>query len=43
MYHVIWYEGWTENVHSFDTKDAAANFIIETGMDPDEFDILEDD
>ncbi len=42
MYHVIWYEGWTENVHSFDTKDAAAQFITDTQMDPDEFEILED-
>lgn len=42
MYHVIWYEGWTENVHSFDTKDAAARFITDTQMDPDEFEILED-
>ena len=42
MYHVIWYEGWTENIHSFDTKDAAAQFITDTQMDPDEFEILED-
>jgi hypothetical protein len=42
MYHVIWYEGWTENIHTFDTKDAAAQFIMDTQIDPDEFEILED-
>jgi hypothetical protein len=41
MFHVVWYEGWTENVYSFDSRDAAAQFIIETGMDPDEFEIIE--
>jgi hypothetical protein len=43
MFHVVWYEGWTENVHSFDTKDEAAAFIDLTGMDPDEFEIVENE
>lgn len=42
MFHVIWYEGWTENVHTFDSREAAAQFISDTGIDPDEFEILED-
>lgn len=41
MYHVIWYEGWDENTHSFDTLEEASMFIDNTGADPDEFDILE--
>lgn len=41
MFHVIWYEGWSENTHSFDTQAQAIAFIDETGMDPDEFEILE--
>lgn len=42
MFHVIWYEGWTENVHTFDSREAAAQFIMDTQIDPDEFEILED-
>jgi hypothetical protein len=41
MFHVVWYEGWSENIHSFDTHEQAAQFILDTGMDPDEFDITE--
>jgi hypothetical protein len=42
MFHVVWYEGWTENVHTFDSREAAAQFIMDTQIDPDEFEILED-
>jgi len=42
MFHVVWYEGWNENLHSFDTPEEAELFIYATGMDPDEFEILED-
>lgn len=42
MFHVIWFEGWTENVHTFESREAAAQFIDDTGLDPDEFDIIDD-
>lgn len=42
MFHVIWYQGWAENGKSFDTMAEAAAFIDDTGLDPDEFDIIED-
>lgn len=41
MFHVIWYEGWSENIHAFDTAQEATSFIENTGMDPDEFEIVE--
>ncbi len=40
MYYVIWYDGWTEYVQSFWTEAKAKAFVDETGMDPDEFDIV---
>lgn len=42
MFHVIWYQGWNENTKSFDSKAEAVAFIDATGLDPDEFDIVED-
>ena len=41
MFFVIWYQGWNENVHAYETKAEAAAFITATGLDPDEFDIVE--
>jgi hypothetical protein len=43
MFFVIWYEGWSENIYAFDSKDEAARYIEDTGMDPDEFEIMEGD
>tara|TARA_R110000868_G_scaffold344666_4_gene605765 strand:+ start:1107 stop:1253 length:147 start_codon:yes stop_codon:yes gene_type:complete len=42
-YLVIWYEGWTEREQPFSTYDSAMSFIEDTGLDPDEFDLVEDE
>jgi hypothetical protein len=43
MFFVIWYEGWSERVVARETEADAKAFIDETGMDPDEFEIMEGD
>lgn len=43
MFYVVWCEGWNEHVRGFDTEAEATAFIDETGMDPDEFEIVESD
>lgn len=40
-YIVVWYSGWHEHIHAFDSEAKAKAFVDETGMDPDEFDIVE--
>jgi hypothetical protein len=40
-YTVVWYEGWTETRKWFATESLAQSWIRCTGMDPDEFDIVE--
>jgi hypothetical protein len=42
-YLVVWYTGWQEHERPFPTYDSAMSFIEDTGLDPDEFDIVEDD
>lgn len=41
MFQVIWYDGWVEYSQTFQSRAAAETFIADTGMDPDEFDIIE--
>ena len=41
MFDVIWYDGWIEYIQRFDSRDQAIAFIDATGMDTDEFDIVE--
>lgn len=41
MFDVIWYDGRIEYIRSFRSRAAALAFIAETGMDPDEFEIIE--
>ena len=43
MLFVVWYEGWSERVVARETEADAKAFIDETGMDPDEFEIMEGD
>jgi|Laugresp1bdmlbsn_1035097.scaffolds.fasta_scaffold56139_2 hypothetical protein len=40
-YTVVWYEGWSEYRKWFATEHQAQEMIDATGMDPDEFDIVE--
>jgi hypothetical protein len=40
-YTVVWYDGWHENLKWFTTEDQAQSWVDATGMDPDEFDIVE--
>jgi hypothetical protein len=42
MFEVTFYVAWDEVVRTFPSYDAAQAFIEETGMDPDEFDIIEE-
>jgi hypothetical protein len=40
-YTVVWYEGWSEYRKWFATEHQAQEFVDATGMDPNEFDIVE--
>lgn len=41
FYTVIWYVGCYEQIRVYETAEAAATFIADTGMDPDEFETFE--
>lgn len=42
MWTVTYYMGWDEINVTLPSYDAAMTFIEDTGMDPDEFDVIED-
>ena len=42
-YIVVWYAGWDEHELPFPSYDSAMAFVEGSGIDPDEFDLIEDE
>lgn len=43
MWTVTFYQAWNEVNMTFPSYDAAMAFIEDTGVDPDEYDVVEDE